>query len=96
MSQTLALEADLTVMAVADLKSRLLAALQADADVVLDASAVSEVDGAGLQLLLAAQKQALAQGGRLLLQPLSPVMSEALSLIDLGPELCAPLAEETA
>lgn len=96
MSQTLALDADLTVFAVADLKSRLLAALQADADLVLDASAVSEVDGAGLQLLIAAQKQACAQGGRLRLQPVSPQLDEALSLIDLGPELCAPLAQEAA
>ena len=87
---TLVLEADLTVFAVAALKERLLAALADSPQLVIDANAVSEVDGAGLQLLLSACKEAQQRGGHMVLQGLSPQMQEALSLIDLSAEFCAP------
>lgn len=77
------LGADLTVCAVADLKATLLAQLQQASELVLDAHAVCEVDGAGIQLLLAAHKEAQQRGGRLQLHNPSAVLRDALRLIDL-------------
>lgn len=73
-----ALGAELTIYTVAETRERLLAALQADAaddtDLVIDASAVREVDGAGVQLLLSLS-QALAgrQRGLALAGPAAPL-----------------------
>lgn len=93
MSTALILDADLTVFAVAAIKDRLLAALQQDMQLVIDANAVSEVDGAGLQLLIAACKEAQQRGGSLTLQSPSPQMLEALRLIDLSADFCAHIPD---
>lgn len=90
MSAPLVLDGDLTVFAVAALKDRLMAALQEDVNLIVDGSAVSEVDGAGIQLLLAAGKEAQQRGGTLRLQAPSDQMLEALELIDLRAQFCAP------
>ncbi len=93
MSAPLVLDGDLTVFAVAALKDRLLAALHDDANLTLDGSAVSEIDGAGIQLLLAARKEAQQRGGSLTLLSPSDQMLEALTLIDLRAEFGAPTLE---
>lgn len=93
MSAPLVLDGDLTVFAVAALKDRLLAALNDDATLTLDGSAVSEIDGAGIQLLLATCKEAKQRGGGLILQAPSEQMREALDLIDVRAEFCAPTLE---
>ena len=83
MSTTFTLGADLTVCAAAELKAALLAQLQPSSELVLDAQGVCEVDGAGIQLLLAAHKEAQQRGGHLHLMNPSQVLRDALRLIDL-------------
>lgn len=82
MSAVVPVEGELTVFTVHALKERLLAAMTPGADVLVDVSEVSEVDGAGVQLLLAARREARERqlGWRISAPP--PVLSEAIKLID--------------
>ncbi|MGE5452094.1 MAG: lipid asymmetry maintenance protein MlaB [Acidobacteriota bacterium] len=93
MSAPLVLDGDLTVFAVAALKDRWMAALNEDVSLTLDGSGVSEVDGAGIQLLLSTCKEAQQRGGSLTLQSPSAQLLEALELIDLRADFCAPTLE---
>lgn len=86
MSTLVKVEGELTVYAVHDLKTRLQAALSEGQALHLDLSEVSEVDGAGIQLLLAAQREARHNGQHLRLMALSPRVAEALTLMDLTHE----------
>lgn len=96
MSAPLLIEGELTVFTVHELKVRLLAALAALPDrqpLQLDLSGVSEVDGAGIQLLLAAQREARHRGGVVTLLGTPPQVDEALTLADLKHEFDADCAE---
>lgn len=62
---TLNLPATLTIVQVTQCRSALLEALEAGGDLELDARGVEEIDVAGLQLLEAAQKSAVARGASL-------------------------------
>lgn len=59
---TFPLPPELTIAQAAPLKQRLLDALRSGGPVLLDARAVTAVDAAGLQLLHAAHRSALATG----------------------------------
>jgi anti-anti-sigma regulatory factor len=65
----LKLKAELSIAGAAELKAALLAALAAEGPVSLDASAVTAVDLAGLQLLCAAHKSAALAGKALSFAP---------------------------
>lgn len=78
MSAPLKIEGELTVFTVHELKSRLLAALGEGQPLQIDLGGVSEVDGAGIQLLLA----------------IPPQVEEALTLTDLTHEFDACGAEQ--
>lgn len=85
---TLTLPAALTISEVAEVRERLLEALEAPGDLELDARAVRELDVAGLQLLESAHRTALARGKALRFvaggrAPLEP------SAAALGLRLCA-------
>lgn len=84
MSTVVPIEGELTVFAVHALKERLLAAMTSDAQVLVDVSEVSEVDGAGVQLLLAMRREAQERRLDWRITPPPPVLSEALHLIDPG------------
>lgn len=87
MSAPLPVEGELTVFTVHALKDRLLAALAGDglrAGLTVDLSAVSEIDGAGVQLLMAARREAAQRGIAFTLAEPSAVAAEALALIDLA------------
>jgi len=56
---TIKLQSELNIRQVAELKDQLSEALNADVDIVLDASDVETVDAAALQLLLAFVQQAV-------------------------------------
>jgi anti-sigma B factor antagonist len=73
---------DLTVYAVHALKPQLLAALDTHGSLHLDLSDVSEADGAGIQLLLAARNEAVHRGGAFSVSGVSAPVKEALTLID--------------
>jgi anti-anti-sigma factor len=91
----LALGEDLTVYAVHALKPRLLAALDDQPALSLDLSEVCEIDGAGVQLLLATRREAHKRGGSLCLSAVSPTAHEALTLIDqLDALTTAPVQEK--
>ena len=91
MSVTLPIEGELTVYAVHALKESLMAAWQADAHVHLDLSGVSEIDGAGVQLLIAAKREARERGGSLTLSGHPTQLIAALELADLAREFGDPL-----
>ncbi len=91
-----ALGEDLTVYAVHALKPRLLAALDDQPTLSLDLGEVCEIDGAGVQLLLATQREAARRGGSLRLSAVSPTAQEALTLIDQLDALTTAPAQEDA
>jgi anti-sigma B factor antagonist len=80
-----AIDGELTVFTVHALKDRLLAAMAHDKVLEIDLSGVSEIDGAGIQLLLAAHREAGQRGMVFKLAAPSPVVAEALALGDLTP-----------
>lgn len=87
MNTPLVLDGDLTVFAAAEVKERLLNALELNPNLTIDASAVNEVDGAGIQLLIAAKLEAQQRGGSITLQDTSAQLQEAIDLIDMRIEL---------
>ena len=66
----------------------LLLGLLVEPHLTLDASGVTSVDAAGVQLLLAAALEARARGGRLSLRAPSSALRGALTLSGLLTELC--------
>jgi anti-anti-sigma regulatory factor len=62
---TVNLPAELTIANAARIKAALLEALDQGGDVAISAAEVTEVDGAGLQVLCAARKTSLARRQRL-------------------------------
>ncbi|KGM40233.1 hypothetical protein JY96_09835 [Aquabacterium sp. NJ1] len=94
MSAPLKIEGELTVFTVHELKTRLLAALGEGQALQIDLGGVSEVDGAGIQLLLAAQREARKHGSAITLLAAPPQVEEALKLTDLTHEFDACGAEQ--
>ncbi|MBI5924692.1 MAG: STAS domain-containing protein [Aquabacterium sp.] len=86
MSTPVKVEGELTVYAVHDLKARLLAALSDGSPLQIDLSEVSEIDGAGIQLLLATQREARQNGTSISLNSMAPQVAHALALMDLTHE----------
>jgi anti-anti-sigma factor len=91
MSAPLNIEGELTVFAVHALKDRIMAALAESSTLQINLSHVSEVDGAGIQLLLAAKREAQQRGGTLSLTGHPPQFIAALELTDLAREFGDPL-----
>ncbi len=83
MTNTFAIEGELTVFTAHDIKTSVLAAMSTEGSLHIDLSEVSECDGAGMQLLLAARHEAAQRGGALhLTSPSSQVMA-VLQLVGL-------------
>ncbi len=92
---SLAIEGELTIYRASELRDALQAALSATADTVdftIDLAAVTEMDSAGVQLLMAARKTALSTGRRLRLIDPSPAVAEVLDTLQLGSHFAAPSA----
>lgn len=82
----LRLDGELTIYRAAELKTALLLALGRAADtLVLDLSGVSEIDSAGLQLLLLLRAESAAAGRRLQLAAPSEAVQELVALLDVAP-----------
>jgi anti-anti-sigma factor len=94
----LSLQGELTIYAVAEVKSALLEALDGAMELEIDLAGVTEIDTAGLQLLLAAKGEALASGLPLRLSGHSAPAVELIDLYDLagwfGDPLLLPAREE--
>ncbi|MBI5256515.1 MAG: STAS domain-containing protein [Burkholderiales bacterium] len=76
----LALDGELTIFRAAELKQALLGSPRPE---LLDLSGVTEIDTAGLQLLLLARQEALQQQRPLRLQAPSAVVADVLTLLNL-------------
>lgn len=80
----LRIEGEMTIYQAADLRQMLLASLEHGDELEIDLSAVSEIDAAGVQLLVAAKRAALAAQKPLRLTAHSGPVVEAFELLDLG------------
>jgi anti-sigma B factor antagonist len=83
----LAIAGELTIYRAQELKQTLLDALEAHTELELDLSQVSELDSAGLQLLLFAKQSASARRVALTLVEPSPAVREVFALLQLAPDL---------
>ena len=86
MSTMVDVQGELTVFTVHALKDRLLNALTPGEALLLKLDEVTEVDGAGLQLLLAAQREARQRATAMCLQSPPPPLLAALELTGLRTE----------
>lgn len=91
---TLTLAGELTIFTAAPLREQLLstlADLPPEQELELDLAQVSEIDSAGLQLLLAAKQSAQAQSRNLRLSRHSAAVLDLLDLCDLASHFGDPL-----
>lgn len=79
----LAVEGELSIYRAAELKAALLDALAAGEALELDLSKVTEMDSAGVQLVLLAAREAKAAGRRFGIAARSPQVDEVLQLCGL-------------
>ena len=92
MAAALALDGELTIYRAAELKPVLLRALgAAEAGLEIDLSAVTELDTAGLQLLMLAKQQARALQRELRLVGHSPAVLEVFELLNVAAYFGDPL-----
>jgi anti-anti-sigma factor len=86
---------ELTIQTAAERKAALLTLLEsADQDFVVDLSGVTELDTAGLQLLLMARREADQLGRRLTLVAPSHAVDDVLAIAQLG-DLCTTIDPST-
>jgi anti-sigma B factor antagonist len=78
---------ELTIQVAADLKTRLVGALEADDALRLETAGINEVDTAGVQLLLLLSREARAAGKTFELVEPSRTLLDVLALAQLGPDL---------
>jgi len=94
------LEGVCNIQQAAELRLRLLDALQPGQDLIIDGSAVEEVDTSIVQLLIAARAAARSQGRALRWQAASPGLRRCAETIGLAAELDLdaqhPMPEEQA
>ena len=88
----LALEGELTIYRAAELKDTLLNALAADTgDLEINLAAVSELDSAGVQLLMLVKKAAQQQQRDVHLVAHSPAVVEVFEILNLGAHFGDPM-----
>jgi anti-sigma B factor antagonist len=87
----LRVEGEMNIYKAAELKQMLLAAIPADGTLEADLSGVTEMDTAGLQLLMLTKKTAQAGGGDLRLVHHSPAVVDVFELLSLGTFFGDPL-----
>lgn len=90
-SRTLRIEGELTIYRAEELKQVLLGTTADSAPLELDLSAVTEIDTAGVQLLMLAKKTALAQQRELRLVAHSPAVTDVFELLNLAAFFGDPL-----
>lgn len=77
------IEGEMTIYTALELKDRLLAPLNQCVHMAIDLAGVSEIDSAGLQLLVMTKNEARARGKSLSISGHSPAVLEALDLCNL-------------
>ena len=84
-------DGEMSIYRAAELKDVLLAALQGQRVLEIDLAQVSEIDSAGVQLLMMAKQAAHAKGAELRLVHHSPAVIEVFELLDLAGHFGDPL-----
>jgi anti-anti-sigma factor len=92
----LRLDGELTIYHAAELKPRLLEALHAAPRLEVDLAGVTEIDTAGLQLLMLLKREAAAGERALVLAGHSQAVVDAFELLDLAPFFGDPIVTEGA
>ena len=87
----LCIDGEMTIYRAAELKQMLLAALDEAVAVEVDLSKVTEIDSAGVQLLMFAKRTAAAGGRTLRLVAHSPAVLDVMELLDLGSHFSDPM-----
>lgn len=77
------IQGEMTIYTALELKDQLLAPLDQCDRMEIDLAGVSEIDSAGLQLLVMAKNEAIARGKNLSISNHSPAVLEALELCNL-------------
>ena len=85
------IKGELSIFSAASLRQQMLDALEQDGDVEVDLSAVSEMDSAGMQLMIAAKREAALRNRSLRFTGHSRAVFETLELCDIGGHLGDPL-----
>jgi anti-anti-sigma factor len=80
----IAIDGELNIYRAADLKTLLLGELQRSTSLEVDLAGVTEVDSAGLQVLMLAKQTARADKRELRLSGHSPAVLDVFELLDLG------------
>ncbi|MYN08172.1 STAS domain-containing protein [Pseudoduganella aquatica] len=80
----IAIDGELNIYRAADLKTLLLGELQRSTSLEVDLAGVTEVDSAGLQVLMLAKQAARADKRELRLTGHSPAVLDVFELLDLG------------
>lgn len=75
---------EMTIQRAAELKEQLLTALRSNRPIEIDLSRVSEMDTAGLQLMLSSKLESIVRGTRLSFVGHSAAVQDVLNLCDLG------------
>ena len=88
--QILVIEGEMTIYRATELKQTLLGALAQPGSIHVDLSAVTELDAAGVQLLMLARQLADGRQKELRLVAISPVVVEVLELLSLKAYLAPP------
>ncbi len=89
MTMSIPIQAELTVFQVHEVRPQWLAALESERDLTLDLAQVTEIDGAGMQLLLALRNEARLRGGAVHLINPSAQTAAMLELLRLDADLNA-------
>lgn len=87
----LEIKGELSIFTAADVRRQLLEALEHGTDVEVDLSDVTEMDSAGMQLMVAAKREAALRERQLRFTGHSPAVFDVLELCDLSGQLGDPL-----
>ena len=79
----MSIEQDMTIYTAAEMKAQLMGLMEKNAEIELDLSRVGELDTAGLQLLILAKRECMAQGGHLKLTGHSPAVLDVLDMCNM-------------
>ena len=90
------LEGELTIYTAANMKEQLLAPLSQHQEAEFDLAGVSEIDTAGLQLMIVAKQEAARHGKNLRFVAHSPAVVEMLELTNMAAFFGDPMLLQTA
>ena len=85
------IKGELSIFSAASWRQQLLDALEQEGEIDVDLSGVSEIDSAGVQLMIAAKREAAARSRTLRFTGHSRAVFETLELCDIGGHLGDPL-----